>query len=149
MVKIIVLYLVYILFVQLTYAKRAGIMRGVLVAIGGAIMWFIIYASYALAFWYGVKLIMDGRETCLLSMKPCFEDDFTNGENQNCGSECKDGFSPASLMVVSILSISGKIISYVAKTQSYIIIHICDSFPKGLLFRFDGSNEHRPSISIR
>ena len=113
MVKIIVLYLVYILFVQLTYAKRAGIMRGVLVAIGGAIMWFIIYASYALAFWYGVKLIMDGRETCLLSMKPCFEDDFTNGENQNCGSECKDGFSPASLMVVSILSISVKIISYV------------------------------------
>ena len=25
---------------------------------------FIIYASYALAFWYGVKLIMDDRDLC-------------------------------------------------------------------------------------
>ena len=77
-------------------------MRGVLVAIGGAIMWFIIYASYALAFWYGVKLIMDGREMCLLSLKTCMGDIFDDGtdfENQSCET-CKDGFSPASLMVV-------------------------------------------------
>ena len=81
-------------------------MRGVLVAIGGAIMWFIIYASYALAFWYGVKLIMDGREMCLLSLKTCLEGIHDNGgnvETQTCGT-CQDGFSPASLMVVSILN---------------------------------------------
>ena len=79
-------------------------MRGVLVAIGGAIMWFIIYASYALAFWYGVKLIMDGIEMCLLSLKTCLEGILDNGgnvETQTCGT-CQDGFSPASLMVVSI-----------------------------------------------
>lgn len=25
-------------------------------------MWFIIYSSYALAFWYGTKLILENRE---------------------------------------------------------------------------------------
>ena len=34
-------------------------------------MWFIIYSSYALAFWYGVKLIMDDRESCLADLKTC------------------------------------------------------------------------------
>ena len=86
-------------------------MRGVLVAIGGAIMWFIIYASYALAFWYGVKLIMDGREMCLLSLKTCMEGIVDHGaevENQSCNA-CKDGFSPASLMVVGILKILSRL----------------------------------------
>ena len=77
-------------------------MRGVLVAIGGAIMWFIIYASYALAFWYGVKLIMDDRETCLLSFKECFEE-YEGNENfnadQNC-QPCRRGFDASSLLVV-------------------------------------------------
>ena len=89
-------------------------------AIGGAIMWFIIYASYALAFWYGVKLIMDGRETCLLSLKTCIEDDFTHGESPTCGNECKDGFSPASLMVVRILNTYSMNISYVISLRSNI-----------------------------
>ena len=89
---------------QLNNARRAGIMRGVLVAIGGAIMWFIIYASYALAFWYGVKLIMDDRESCLISLHECFEENIKNGsfnDGQNCQS-CPFGFDPASLMVVRI-----------------------------------------------
>jgi ATP-binding cassette subfamily B (MDR/TAP) protein 1 len=30
--------------------------------LGAGIMWFIIYCSYALAFWYGVMLIMESRE---------------------------------------------------------------------------------------
>jgi len=32
-----------------------------LTGVGAGLMWFIIYSSYALAFWYGVKLIMDDR----------------------------------------------------------------------------------------
>ena len=46
-------------------------MRGLLTGVGGGLMWFIIYASYALAFWYGVKLIMDDRETCLKDLNSC------------------------------------------------------------------------------
>lgn len=43
-----------------------------LVAVGAGLMWFIIYGSYALAFWYGVKLIMDDRETCVEQPEDCF-----------------------------------------------------------------------------
>ena len=32
-------------------------MRGLLVAVGAGVMWFIIYGSYALAFWCGDKII--------------------------------------------------------------------------------------------
>ena len=50
---------------------RAGILRGVLVAVGAGLMWFIIYSSYALAFWYGVKLIMDDRVECFTDLEEC------------------------------------------------------------------------------
>jgi ATP-binding cassette subfamily B (MDR/TAP) protein 1 len=33
-----------------------------LTGLGAGIMWFIIYCSYAIAFWYGVTLILDSRE---------------------------------------------------------------------------------------
>ena len=78
-------------------------MRGVLVAVGGAIMWLVIYGTYALAFWYGVKLIMDDREGCLFSLKECLGEDIMNGtfdEGQNC-EICQSGFTPASLLVVT------------------------------------------------
>lgn len=52
-------------------AKKAGIMRGLLTGIGGGFMWLIIYASYALAFWYGVKLIMDDTEDCFEDILHC------------------------------------------------------------------------------
>ena len=55
-----------------------------LVAVGAGLMWFIIYGSYALAFWYGVKLIMDDRESC--------EED---------PEDCLARYTPASLLIVS------------------------------------------------
>ena len=63
---------------------RAGILRGVLVAVGAGLMWFIIYGSYALAFWYGVKLIMDDRVLCLEDPDACLA-----------------RYTPASLLIVS------------------------------------------------
>ena len=61
-------------------------MRGLLVAVGAGMMWFIIYGSYALAFWYGVKLIMDDREICI-------------EDPENCSAR----YTPASLLIVSFL----------------------------------------------
>ena len=46
-------------------------MRGILTGVGGGLMWLIIYSSYAIAFWYGVKLIMDDREKCLENLEDC------------------------------------------------------------------------------
>ena len=70
---------------KLAFARKAGIMRGTLVGVGAGLMWFIIYGSYALAFWYGVKLIMDDREICV-----------TDPEN------CVARYTPASLLIVSL-----------------------------------------------
>ncbi|GBO19761.1 Multidrug resistance protein 1, partial [Araneus ventricosus] len=41
-------------------ARRKGIKRGLLTGIGAGMFWFCIFAGYALAFWYGVKLVVEG-----------------------------------------------------------------------------------------
>ncbi|KAK2584732.1 hypothetical protein KPH14_007064 [Odynerus spinipes] len=46
---------------KLMPAERTGIKRGMWSGVGGGVMWFIIYLSYALAFWYGVQLILEDR----------------------------------------------------------------------------------------
>lgn len=38
--------------------KRKGLFSG----IGNGVMWFIIFACYGLAFWYGIKLIIEDRD---------------------------------------------------------------------------------------
>ncbi|GLH05440.1 Multidrug resistance protein homolog 65 [Gryllus bimaculatus] len=40
-----------------------GCKRGLYTGLGSGVFWFIVYASYSLAFWYGVELILEGRET--------------------------------------------------------------------------------------
>jgi len=68
---------------KLAFARQAGTMRGLIVGVGAGLMWFIIYGSYALAFWYGVKLIMDDREICV-------------NDPENCAAR----YTPASLLIV-------------------------------------------------
>ncbi|KAJ8720984.1 hypothetical protein PYW08_006449 [Mythimna loreyi] len=46
---------------RLAPAKKMGLRKGVFAGIGSGVMWFIIYATYALAFWYGVGLIIMSR----------------------------------------------------------------------------------------
>ncbi|XP_045453691.1 multidrug resistance protein homolog 49-like [Melitaea cinxia] len=46
---------------RLDPAKKTGIKKGIYSGIGSGFMWLIIYATYALAFWYGVGLILDSR----------------------------------------------------------------------------------------
>jgi ATP-binding cassette subfamily B (MDR/TAP) protein 1 len=65
-------------------------MRGAIVAVGAGFMWFIIYASYALAFWYGVKLIMDDRDLC--------EEDQTS---------CSPRYTASSLLIVFLSVLMG------------------------------------------
>lgn len=60
-------------------AKKTGAKKGIFSGVGSGIMWFIIYATYALSFWYGVGLILDSR------------------------SEAKPVYTAAVLMIVSLL----------------------------------------------
>ncbi|XP_014474963.1 PREDICTED: multidrug resistance protein homolog 49 isoform X2 [Dinoponera quadriceps] len=46
---------------KLIPAEKTGIRRGMWSGVGGGVMWLIIYFSYALAFWYGLQLILDDR----------------------------------------------------------------------------------------
>ncbi|KAI2474291.1 LOW QUALITY PROTEIN: ATP binding cassette (ABC) transporter subfamily B member, partial [Diabrotica virgifera virgifera] len=46
---------------NLVEAKNNNIRRSMFSALGFGLLWFMIYASYALAFWYGVKLVLRDR----------------------------------------------------------------------------------------
>ena len=83
------------------FAERAGVMRGVLTGIGGGLMWFIIYSSYALAFWYGVKLVMDDSEACIQAF------DLLRNATTNAtmaSPECNIRYEPKTMLVVRILT---------------------------------------------
>lgn len=40
-------------------ARKAGIKRGLATAIGNGLVWILTYASYALSFWYGIKIVLE------------------------------------------------------------------------------------------
>ncbi|KAM3965965.1 multidrug resistance protein homolog 49 [Aphomia sociella] len=46
---------------RLLPAKKTGTKKGIWSGLGSGVMWLIIYATYALAFWYGVGLILESR----------------------------------------------------------------------------------------
>ncbi|XP_018319200.1 multidrug resistance protein 1 [Agrilus planipennis] len=48
---------------QLIFARKNNIRRSTLSGMGFGLLWFFIYASYALAFWYGVRLVLSGNGT--------------------------------------------------------------------------------------
>lgn len=64
---------------RLINAKRAVRKKGLLTGISDGIMRFLLYASYALAYWYGVRLVLDDRYkmdkeyTPAVLMIVCFE----------------------------------------------------------------------------
>lgn len=47
---------------RLINAKRAVRMKGLLTGISDGIMRFLLFGAYALAYWYGVKLVLDDRD---------------------------------------------------------------------------------------
>lgn len=50
----------YTINLQKTYSTN--IKKGLLAGLGFGLVWFFIYASYALSFWYGVTLILEDRK---------------------------------------------------------------------------------------
>ncbi|KAM4025126.1 bile salt export pump-like [Anomaloglossus baeobatrachus] len=47
---------------NLVYAQRWGIRKGIIMGFFTGYMWFIIFLCYALAFWYGSKLVLEEEE---------------------------------------------------------------------------------------
>ncbi|XP_063233422.1 collagen alpha-2(I) chain-like isoform X3 [Bacillus rossius redtenbacheri] len=46
---------------NLVFAKKISVKRGFYMGAAFGVIWFFIYAAYALAFWYGVGLVLDQR----------------------------------------------------------------------------------------
>lgn len=46
---------------NLFFARNNNIKRSLLTGTGFGLLWFFIYSSYALAFWYGVGLVLEQR----------------------------------------------------------------------------------------
>ena len=81
---------------RLEGAKKSGILRGMLTGVSGGLMFGIMYCVYALGFWYGIKTIMDDRESeeCL----KCFNNQTAEWDFE-CQSTCTR-YSPDALFVV-------------------------------------------------
>ena len=76
---------------NLVGAKKSGILRGTLTGVSGGLMFGIMYMVYALGFWYGIKTIMDDRES-----EECLACD---GLDFECLENCTR-YTPRSLLVV-------------------------------------------------
>ncbi|KAJ3662142.1 hypothetical protein Zmor_006501 [Zophobas morio] len=46
---------------ELEFARKNNVKRQSMTATGFGLLWFFIYGSYALAFWYGVKLVLEQK----------------------------------------------------------------------------------------
>lgn len=46
---------------KLINARDINIKRGLFSGLGFGLLWFFIYSSYALAFWYGVTLVLEDQ----------------------------------------------------------------------------------------
>lgn len=55
---------------NLTDAEHTGKLKGMYSGLGGGLMWGFIYCCYALAFWYGLDLIIADRENLVKEYTP-------------------------------------------------------------------------------
>ncbi|XP_069110560.1 ATP-dependent translocase ABCB1-like [Argopecten irradians] len=47
---------------HLSTAKSSSVKKGILVGLSSGMFWLLLYGGFAVAFWYGVKLVQDGEE---------------------------------------------------------------------------------------
>ena len=59
---------------NLSFAKDFGIRKGVYAGLGVGFLFFVMFGSYALAFWYGGKLVREEEYTAgrMLIVRICF-----------------------------------------------------------------------------
>ena len=55
---------------NLAPAEKSGRLKGLYSGLGGGIMWFFIYCCYAIAFWYGIELILADRGNIVKEYTP-------------------------------------------------------------------------------
>ncbi|XP_075685519.1 bile salt export pump-like [Rhinoderma darwinii] len=78
---------------NLVYAQRWGIRKGVIMGFFTGYMWFIIFLCYALAFWYGSKLVLEEDEYTPGNLLQVFFGVLVGALNLGQASPCLQAFA--------------------------------------------------------
>ncbi|GAB6020133.1 hypothetical protein CHUAL_002862 [Chamberlinius hualienensis] len=90
-------------------ATKAGINRGFSTAIGAGVLWFMIFAIYALAFWYGVRLIVSDSGYDPSNLVIVFFSVFMGAMNMGQSAPYIEAFSQARAAAAQIYSIIDRV----------------------------------------
>ncbi|NWV06037.1 ABCBB protein, partial [Ptilonorhynchus violaceus] len=78
---------------NLVFAQHWGIRKGIILGLFTGYMWFIIFLSYALAFWYGSKLVLEEEEYSPGTLLQVFFGVLVGALNLGQASPCLEAFA--------------------------------------------------------
>ncbi|NWU79996.1 ABCBB protein, partial [Onychorhynchus coronatus] len=78
---------------NLVFAQHWGIRKGIIMGLFSGYMWFIIFLSYALAFWYGSKLVLEEEEYSPGTLLQVFFGVLVGALNLGQASPCLEAFA--------------------------------------------------------
>ncbi|NWT63776.1 ABCBB protein, partial [Prunella himalayana] len=78
---------------NLVFAQHWGIRKGIIMGLFSGYMWFIIFLSYALAFWYGSKLVLEEEEYSPGTLLQVFFGVLIGALNLGQASPCLEAFA--------------------------------------------------------
>ncbi|XP_072788318.1 bile salt export pump isoform X2 [Taeniopygia guttata] len=78
---------------NLVFAQHWGIRKGIIMGLFSGYMWFIVFLSYALAFWYGSKLVLEEEEYSPGTLLQVFFGVLIGALNLGQASPCLEAFA--------------------------------------------------------
>ncbi|XP_005393324.1 PREDICTED: bile salt export pump [Chinchilla lanigera] len=87
---------------NLVFAQRWGIRKGMVMGFFTGYMWCLIFLSYALAFWYGSKLVLEEEEYTAGTLVQIFLSVLVGALNLGNASSCLESFATGRAAAASI-----------------------------------------------
>ncbi|GAB5575717.1 bile salt export pump isoform X1 [Prionailurus iriomotensis] len=87
---------------NLVFAQRWGIRKGIVMGFFTGFMWCLIFFCYALAFWYGSKLVLDDEEYTAGTLVQIFLSIIVGALNLGNASSCLEAFATGRAAATSI-----------------------------------------------
>ncbi|KAF4026409.1 hypothetical protein G4228_018624, partial [Cervus hanglu yarkandensis] len=87
---------------NLVFAQRWGIRKGIVMGFFTGFMWCLIFLCYALAFWYGSKLVLDDEEYTPGALVQIFLSVIVGALNLGNASSCLEAFAAGRAAAASI-----------------------------------------------
>ncbi|XP_049629486.1 bile salt export pump [Suncus etruscus] len=87
---------------NLVFAQRWGIRKGIVMGFFTGFMWCLIFLCYALAFWYGSKLVLDDGEYSAGTLVQIFLSVIVGALNLGNASSCLEAFATGRAAATSI-----------------------------------------------